>query len=99
MPNLRLDRTAPQDFGPAGSGAAVAIAEVTQAEYDQIVDITNTVYGFNTTITGAVSQTMADLALYADETAFSIIDDGGIDTVDFSGYAANQFINLFTMTP
>ncbi len=43
----KLDRKAPQDFGPAGSGAAVEIAGVTQAEYDQIVDIANTVYGFD----------------------------------------------------
>ena len=43
----KLDRTAPQDFGPTGSGAAVEVPGVTQAEYDQIVDITNTVYGFN----------------------------------------------------
>ncbi|MGB5131101.1 MAG: TonB-dependent receptor [Steroidobacteraceae bacterium] len=43
----KLDRTAPQDFGATGSGAAVPIPGVTQAEYDQIVDITNTVYGFN----------------------------------------------------
>ncbi len=43
----KLDRSAPQEFGPAGSGAAVEVAGVTQAEYDQIVGITNTVYGFN----------------------------------------------------
>ena len=43
----KLDRTGSQDFGPAGSGAAVEITGVTQAEYDQIVDITNTVYGFD----------------------------------------------------
>lgn len=54
----------------------------------------NTVYGFNTNIGAATSQTMADLALYADETAFCIIDSGGVDTLDFSGYAADQRINL-----
>ena len=43
----KLDRSAPQDFGAVGSGAAVEVPGVTQAEYDQIVDITNTVYGFN----------------------------------------------------
>ena len=43
----KLDRQAPQDFGPTGSGAAVEIPGVTQAEYDQIVDIANTVYGFD----------------------------------------------------
>ena len=43
----KLDRKAPQEFGPAGSGAAVEIAGVTQAEYDQILGISNTVYGFD----------------------------------------------------
>jgi len=43
----KLDRKAPQDFGPAGSGSAIEIPGVTQAEYDQIVDIANTVYGFD----------------------------------------------------
>ena len=33
----KLDRTAPQEFGPAGSGAAVEIPGVTQADYDQVV--------------------------------------------------------------
>ena len=54
----------------------------------------DTIYGFNTNISTAVSEVMADLWMYADEAAFCIIDDGGIDTVDFSGYAANQNINL-----
>lgn len=54
----------------------------------------NTVYGFNTNISASTSQVMADLSLYADEMAFCIRDDGGIDTLDFSGYAANQLINL-----
>ncbi len=54
----------------------------------------NTVYGFNTNIPVAVSETFANLATWADETAFCIIDSDGIDTVDFSGYGANQRINL-----
>ncbi|MCG3168962.1 MAG: hypothetical protein CALGDGBN_00472 [Pseudomonadales bacterium] len=54
----------------------------------------NTVYGFNTTITTGVSETFANLATWADETAFCIIDSDGTDTVDFSGYAANQLIDL-----
>jgi Ca2+-binding RTX toxin-like protein len=54
----------------------------------------STVYGFNTNISASVSETLADLWLYADDTAFSIIDDGGTDTLDFSGYSANQLINL-----
>ncbi len=54
----------------------------------------NTIYGFNTNIPVSVSETFANLATWADETAFSIIDSDGIDTVDFSGYSANQRIDL-----
>ena len=54
----------------------------------------NTTYGFNTNISTSISQVIHDLQLYADETAFCIIDDGGTDTVDFSGYADDQNINL-----
>jgi len=43
----KLDRTAPQDFGPAGSGYPVEISGVTQAEYDQILGIAQSVYGFD----------------------------------------------------
>ncbi len=43
----KLDRSAPQEFGPTGSGAAVEIPGVTQAEYDQIVQIAQDVYGFD----------------------------------------------------
>lgn len=50
----------------------------------------NDVYGFNTNVGGVLS----DLAAYADENAFTIIDDGGNDTLDFSGYGANQKIDL-----
>ncbi len=54
----------------------------------------DTIYGFNTNISSSVSEVMADLRLYANKTAFCIVDDGGIDTVDFSGYSSNQKINL-----
>ena len=54
----------------------------------------NTTYGFNTNIAAATSQVMHDLSIYADETAFCIVDDGGTDAVDFSGYGANQNINI-----
>lgn len=54
----------------------------------------DTIYGFNTNISTSVSQVMADLSLYADKNMFTIIDDGGVDTLDFSGYAQNQNINM-----
>lgn len=51
----------------------------------------NTVWGFNTNIRTTV---FANLARYADEMAFTVIDGGGRDTLDFSGFAAAQRINL-----
>jgi hypothetical protein len=54
----------------------------------------DTIYGFNTNITSDVSDIWANYAIYADITASTIIDGGGIDTLDFSGYSANQIINL-----
>ncbi len=43
----KLERQAPQDFGPTGSGAAIEVPGITQAEYDQIVQITRDVYGYD----------------------------------------------------
>lgn len=54
----------------------------------------NTVYGFTTNIPASVSKVWADLFLYADQTAFCLIDSDGTDTVDFSGYAADQRIDI-----
>ena len=51
----------------------------------------NTTWGFNTNIGSTV---FANLAAFGDDTAFTIFDASGTDTVDFSGYAANQRINL-----
>ncbi|MEN3794243.1 M10 family metallopeptidase [Fulvimarina sp. MAC3] len=58
----------------------------------------DTVYGFNTTISAAESRIWNAYADYADRTASTIIDAGGIDTVDFSGYSANQRIDLTVQT-
>lgn len=43
----KLDRTAPQEVGPAGSGYPVEISGVTQEEYDQVLQISRDVYGFD----------------------------------------------------
>jgi serralysin len=51
----------------------------------------DTTWGFNTNI---VSSTYASLAALADSNAFTIFDAGGTDTVDFSGFAANQRLDL-----
>ncbi len=43
----KLDRTAPQDIGPLGSGFPVQVPGVTRAEYDQIAQDAQAVYGFD----------------------------------------------------
>ena len=51
----------------------------------------NTTWGFHTNITTTV---FADLRTYAASSAFTVVDRGGIDTVDFSGFAVHQTIRL-----
>ncbi len=58
----------------------------------------DTVYGFDTNILPSVSAVLSDLAVYATRAAFTLIDDGGIDTVNFSGYIVNQRIDLTIAT-
>ena len=43
----KLEREAPQDIGPAGSGFPVQVPGVTQAEYDQVRQIGLDVYNFD----------------------------------------------------
>lgn len=43
----KLDRESPQEFGASDSDAPIKIPGVTQAEYDQAVQITRDVYGFD----------------------------------------------------
>jgi outer membrane receptor for ferrienterochelin and colicin len=43
----KLDSKAPQDYGPTGSGAAIEVPGISQAEYDQIVQITQDVYNYD----------------------------------------------------
>ena len=57
-----------------------------------------TTYGFNTNIDAGRSAALAALADYADESAFCIVDDGGNDTLDFSGFGADQTIDLTVVT-
>jgi len=51
----------------------------------------DTVWGFGTTITGSV---YGEIARLADRAAFTIVDMGGVDRIDFSGFSANQRIDL-----
>lgn len=54
----------------------------------------DTTYGFNTTITAAESRIWNAFSSFADQTASTIIDASGVDTLDVSGYGADQKIDL-----
>ncbi len=54
----------------------------------------DTVWGFNTNIDDSKGKAFSELSKYAPKNAFTIIDSGGTDTVDFSGYSADQVIDL-----
>lgn len=54
----------------------------------------DTVYGFNTTITEDVSAVFARMTDYAQTVVYTIRDDGGYDTLDFSGYTQPTIIDL-----
>jgi len=43
----KLDRSAPQDFGPTGSSFPVQIPGVSQADYDEVLRISRDVYNFD----------------------------------------------------
>jgi outer membrane receptor for ferrienterochelin and colicin len=43
----KLERTAPQEIGPTGSGFPVEVPNVSQADYDAILGIAQSVYGFD----------------------------------------------------
>ncbi len=74
---------------------SVADFEALRSYYGSSAFTDGTVYGFNTNI---LDGPLADLADYADGSAFTIIDDGGRDTLDFSGYGADQRIDLTVVT-
>ena len=58
----------------------------------------DTVWGFGTTITAEVSRIWADWSDWAWRTASTIVDAGGIDTIDVSGYGADQRLDLTVQT-
>lgn len=53
----------------------------------------DTTYGFNSTSNRAIH----DASRYAN-TAYTIVDSGGVDTLDYSRFASNQLINLTAET-
>ncbi|WP_373505713.1 M10 family metallopeptidase C-terminal domain-containing protein [Aestuariivirga sp.] len=62
--------------------------------YGSAAFLGDTTYGFDTDISAATSQVMHDLSFYADKATFTIVDDGGYDTLNFSGYSADQYLDL-----
>ena len=59
----------------------------------------NTTWGFNTNITSDVSDVWATWSQWANRTASTIVDGGGVDTLDLSGYGNNTLINLASSDP
>ncbi|TAF36410.1 MAG: hypothetical protein EAZ66_07630, partial [Alphaproteobacteria bacterium] len=55
---------------------------------------TDTVYGFNTNITYAMDPILSYLSVYGSTNAYCIVDGGGVDTFDFSGWNFDQVIDL-----
>jgi serralysin len=49
----------------------------------------NTTYGFNSSLTGTVFDAAAFTGV-----SFTILDNGGVDTLDYSGYTQAQVLNL-----
>ena len=54
----------------------------------------NTTYGFNTTISASTSKIFNELKDWIPTTAFTVVDSGGADTLDFSGFSSTQLIDL-----
>ncbi|MEM6308676.1 MAG: M10 family metallopeptidase C-terminal domain-containing protein [Pseudomonadota bacterium] len=53
------------------------------------IRIENNVYGFNSNVGGYYDQ-LATLS----NTAFTLIDDGGVDTLDTTGFSGDQYVDL-----
>ncbi|MDA7432533.1 M10 family metallopeptidase C-terminal domain-containing protein, partial [Synechococcus sp. AH-601-N23] len=54
----------------------------------------DTTYGHNTTITDGTSAIWNQFTTWIDTTGFTIADGAGTDTIDFSGFSANQQLDL-----
>ncbi len=84
--------------GPIGPMAADLIAlDNLYAEYGfgtSNAFAGDTVWGFNTNIDDSKGKAFSELSKHAPRNAFTIVDSGGTDTVDFSGYSADQVIDL-----
>ena len=54
----------------------------------------DTVYGFNTNITAEDSKIWNEFTTLAAKSGYSIVDGGGDDTIDLSGYSVSQLLDL-----
>ena len=68
-------------YGPQGYGISNAF-------------LGDTTFGFNTTITASTSAVFNQLKDWIPTTAFTVVDGGGDDTLDFSGFSDTQLIDL-----
>ncbi len=81
------------DFGYTLTPMAADLRAL-QSYYSNSAFFSNTTYGFNTNIKSEDSEVLARLSEFADTMAFCIFDSGGNDTLDFSGFSADQTIDL-----
>ena len=54
----------------------------------------DTTFGFNTNISSSTSFIYSEMSNLIDQTAYTLVDGSGIDTVDFSGFSSEQLIDL-----
>ena len=59
----------------------------------------NTIYGVGTNISASDSQIWNLFSTYAGNTAYTLVDGSGYDTLDVSNFAADQLINLAPSSP
>ena len=72
-------------------GSQVLVGENFGSENCRIED---TVYGFNTSISSSDDPILPYISIFAPTNAYCIVDGGGTDTFDFSGWSFNQYIDL-----
>ncbi len=59
----------------------------------------DTTYGFNTTISASTSTLWNQFSQQAHQTAYTLVDGGGYDTLDLSGFSQTQMIDLRPSDP
>jgi Ca2+-binding RTX toxin-like protein len=59
----------------------------------------DTTYGFNTTISASTSNLWNQFSQQAHQTAYTLVDGSGYDTLDLSGFSQNQTIDLRPSDP